>query len=95
MIEAIIFAVVLSVGSFGGGVYVGNDYCNEKHVKLEQAIEDTRKASAEATANEIAKIEIKNTVVNNEVVERVRVERVYNDCKHTPASMKLIKEAFK
>jgi hypothetical protein len=58
-------------------------------------IERAAKAAQEATAEQIAKIEIKNTVIHQKVVERTYHEPVYQDCKHSPEAFEQIKELFK
>ena len=62
---------------------------------ITQAIEETRKEAALSAAQEIAKIEIKNTTIHAKLVERIRTETVYSECKHSPESYQLIKDAFK
>lgn len=58
-------------------------------------IERAAKAAQEATAKEIAKIEVNNTVIHNKIVERTYHEPVYQDCKHSPEAFEQIKELFK
>jgi len=54
-----------------------------------------QEAAQIATAKEIAKIEIKNTVINQKIIERTYHEPVYQDCKHSPEAFEQIKELFK
>ena len=49
----------------------------------------------EAAAREVAKIEVKNVTIQGKVIERIRTETVYSECRHSPDTWKLIQEAFK
>jgi hypothetical protein len=46
------------------------------------------------TAKQIASITASQTVINNKVVEKVRTEKVYLECKHTPDTLLLINQAL-
>jgi len=62
---------------------------------IKVAILEAAKVSQQATAKEIAKIEVKNTVIHQKMVERTYHEPVYTDCKHSPEAFDQIKELFK
>lgn len=62
---------------------------------IKVAILEAAKVSQQATAQEIAKIEVKNTVINQKIIERTYHEPVYTDCKHSPEAFEQIKELFK
>lgn len=91
MIETIIIALAL----FGGGYWTGASHEQAKQTELKLAIEQQAKLSQEAAAKEIAKIEIKHETINNQVIEKIRVEKVYQDCQHSEDTWRLIKEAYK
>lgn len=52
------------------------------------------RAAAEASAGAIAKIKIHNTTVNAKVVERIRTEQVYRECKHSPEAFQTLLQAY-
>lgn len=85
---AIVAAIV--GGSFYGGM------SHEQNIQLrEDAI--VRKVLDTATAKAaeaIAKINIKNTTINNKVREIIKTELVYTECKHTSDAFQKIKEAY-
>lgn len=62
---------------------------------IKVAVMEMAEAARLATAQEIAKIEIKNTVIHQKIVERTYHEPVYQDCKHSPEAFEQIKELFK
>ena len=62
---------------------------------IKVAILEASALSQQATAKEIAKIDVKNTVINQKIVERTFHEPVYHDCKHSPEAFEQIKELFK
>ena len=59
------------------------------------AIVEAANASQLATAKEIAKIEVKNTVIEQKIIEHTFHDPVYQDCKHSPEEFNYIKELFK
>lgn len=83
-------AVVLLLLSFAGGWSVRG----WKDDSIKQAIDDSAKKSRQAAAEQIAKIQIVNTTVQNKVIERIRTEIQYQECRHSPDTFKLILEAF-
>ena len=85
--SAIIALVVVYLLGVGSHVLYSNS--------VTQAIAETRKAAAESAANEISKIEIKNSIIQQKVIERVKTEVVYSECKHSPDTYQLILDAYK
>jgi len=61
----------------------------------QQAAEKGRKEALAAVAAEIAKIDVKQVTIQGKVIERIRTEQVYSECKHSPESWALIQEAYK
>ena len=84
-------ALISLVAAFVGG-WIGHGLYNDK---VAEAIEATRKEAAQSAAEEIAKITVTNTTITGKVIERVRTETVYAECKHSPDTFNLIKDAFK
>lgn len=66
-----------------------------KDDSIKQAITESTQKSRDAAADQIAKIQVVNTTVQNKVIERIRTEVQYKDCKHSPDTFNLILEAFK
>jgi hypothetical protein len=90
MIETIILAIAL----FSGGFYVGNDFQADKQSEIRLAEERTLKSAQEGAAIEIAKIKILHTTIENKLIERIRTEKVYAECRHSSDAFKLLQEAF-
>lgn len=65
-----------------------------KDDSIKVAILEAAKVSQQATAKEIAKIEVKNTVINQKIIERTFTEPVYTDCKHSPEAFEAIRRLF-
>ena len=84
-INYIIIALV-----FGAGWYSHDLYSS----KIAEAIALAREEAAVSTAEEIAKIQIVNTTIQQKVIEHVRTEVVYSECHHSPDTYSLIKDAF-
>jgi len=78
--------VVFLMGWVGHGMYTD---------KVAEAIAETRQLAAESAAKEIAKIEITNTTVQGKIIERIRTEQIYSECRHSPDTYKLIQDSFK
>lgn len=100
MNPTIVLAVLLGwVISAGGAGWYGFGLGYDRHVAeiatQQAAAEAARKEALDAAAREIAKIEVKNVTIQGKVVERIKTETVYADCKHSPDTWKLIQEAFK
>jgi len=62
---------------------------------VENQIRAVLEAQSRDTAAQIAAITKTQTVINNKVVEKVRTEMVYTECKHSPDTLLLINEALK
>ena len=61
----------------------------------ERAIEaESFNKAMEITAKEIAKIEVKNVTIKQQMDTVVRENVVYRDCQHTPDGLRLVNEAL-
>jgi hypothetical protein len=78
--------VLIGVGWFTRGWYEDSQDAKMMRVAAK---------AQEAAAAEIAKIEIKNTVINQKIIEHTYHDPVYQDCKHTPEAYKSILDLFK
>lgn len=91
----IIAAICLVSGAFLAG-WVAKGWKDDSiKLAIEQATAQSRDASATAAAAAIAKIQISNTTIQGKVIERIRTETVYAECRHSPDTYNLILEAFK
>lgn len=91
-----LLGLVISVGGAGWyGFGLGYDQHVAEIAAQREAEDKARTAALDAAAREIAKIDVKNVTIQGKVVERIRTETVYADCRHSPDTWKLIQEAFK
>lgn len=85
--------VALAAGAVGGYVKGGRD--NEaEHLRIDNLQQAAKDVALQAVAAEIVKIDVKNVTIQGKVIERIRTEQVYADCKHSPESWRLIQEAY-
>lgn len=96
LILAVLLGWVLSI--IGAGWYAMN-LGYDKHIaeiaSQREAEDKARKEALDAAAREIAKIDVKNVTVQGKVIERIRTETVYTECRHSPETWKIVLEAFK
>lgn len=96
LILAVLLGWVLSV--IGAGWYAMN-LGYDKHITeiaaQRESDEKVRKEALDAAAREIAKIDVKNVTIQGKVIERIRTETLYSECRHSPDTWNLIQEAFK
>lgn len=90
----ILAGLLALVAAYGVGRNDGKEFAQAEHRKIELAQEAARKEQLEADAEAVAKIDVKNVTIQGKVIERIRTEQVYSDCKHSPESWKLIQEAY-
>lgn len=76
----------LLVGLFAG-VLVGIFLKDSIALKVQNA-------AMQGAAKEIAKIEIKNTVIQQKLETKIQTEKVYQDCVHSDDAFRLIREAY-
>lgn len=87
----IILAIILLAAGAAGGWWV-----NDNHRDALELREAQGKAQAlTATAEAIAKIEVKNTTIRQTLETQVKEIPVYRDCKNTPEVMGTINEALR
>lgn len=89
--QVIVIAIGVSI-SLG---FVGGWKLNSwKHDSDRLAETEAQQAALISVAEEIAKIDVKNTTVRQKVVEHVIEKPVYVDCKHDADGMRNINEAI-
>ena len=95
---AALAAVLLGVASIGGSFFygqtVGTAAEKVKQSEIKQAIEDTRENARQGAASEIAKIKIKNTTIQSNLREVVRLSPAGVECQLPADGMRLINEAL-
>lgn len=79
---------------FALGGYLGYDLRDDQAMELAAVEARSTQSAQAAAAAEIAKITITETTITQPVLERIRVEKVYSDCKHSPEMMLDINEAL-
>lgn len=86
---------LLLIGLSGaGGFWFGSDY-KEKSIKAEIMAEKEGMArAAEAMAIEISKVKVVQKNQTNILEKEVRVEKVYEECKHSPTAFKVLNDAL-
>ena len=89
LIYAAIAAALIASGAFGGWK-VANDHRDA----LELAEAKGKSDALTATAEAIAKIDVKYVTIKQTLETQVRDVPVYRDCKNTPEVLKTINEAL-
>lgn len=82
----ILAAVLLFIGGFAAGWKVTSDHRDAQELAQMQGQRD----ALEATAKEIAKIEVKTQVINRKLEREVHENVVYRDCHNSPESVRLL-----
>jgi hypothetical protein len=89
--QIFIVALLVSVSlSFVGG-WKANSWKHDSDRLLEA---EAQQKALLSVAEEIAKIDIKNTTIKQKVVEHVIKDTVYVNCKHDDVGMQLVNEAI-
>lgn len=81
----------LLVLAFGAGWLLHGWKSDSEALAIDRAVQATQATTAAA----IAKIEVKNTVINQKVVEHTYHDPVYQECRHTPEAYQQILDLFK
>lgn len=89
----LVYAVVAALIATAGAA-VGWRIAMDHRDALELAEAQGKAAALDATAREIAKIEVKNTTIRQTLETQTREVPVYRDCKNTPEVMTTINEAL-
>jgi hypothetical protein len=58
------------------------------------AVEESISEALTATAKELAKIEVKNVTIRQQMETKVIERTIYHECKHEPDGVRLINEAL-
>lgn len=92
----LMLAVVAALAGAGGaGYWKGGNDAEAEHLRIEKAQEQAHKDALQAAAKEIAKIDVKSVTIQGKVIERIRTEQVYTECRHSPDAWKLVQEVYK
>lgn len=95
----VLLAALLVLGGTNAFSYwrggVNKQHAMESAAAREQRVADkVYNAALSATAQEIAKIEVKHVTINRKLEKEVRTERVYAECQHTDAGFRLLNDAL-
>lgn len=90
-----VIAITLSGGvGYVKGRFDGAGLEQAKQAKKEQLIRETRDATIDAAAEEIAKIEVKHTTINRRIERETLTNTFYRECRHTPDGLRWINAAL-
>jgi cell division protein FtsX len=95
----LILAVTLLVGAAGAtGYWQGSkhtaDQIAAQAAREAALVEKTRETAAQAAAEQIAKIEVKNVTIRQKAETITREVPVYGDCRHDPRTLGLLNDAL-
>ena len=92
--NAYLIAALLALAGVGVAYLKGRQDGQElekgQQAQVELAVVQTRKAALDATAEAIAKIETRTTIVRQQLGTVTRENVVYRDCQHTPDGLRLL-----
>jgi uncharacterized membrane protein len=82
-----LIALIIVMAVFGAGFIAGAWVRESIAIRAQQA-------SMAGAAEVISKIEQKTTTINQKIIERIRTEKVYEECRHSPDAFKTLLEAY-
>jgi hypothetical protein len=91
LLGAGILSVLLAVGGFTFGV----KYQRGQEARAVLLVEKVREQAQLGAAEAIAKIEIKNTTIRQQLETVTREVPVYSDCRNTDDGMRLLNDALR
>ena len=83
----VLIALISVMAVFGIGFIAGVWVKDSLYIRAQQA-------SMEGAAAAIAKIDVKQTTINQRIIERIRTEKVYSECRHSPEAFKTLLESY-
>lgn len=86
-----ILAAILFFGGFSGGWKMQGDHRDA----LELAESQGKALALEATAVQIAKLDIKQVTIKQQAETIIREKTVYQECRNTPEMMQVLNDAAK
>jgi Tfp pilus assembly protein PilO len=95
----IILGVTLLVGAAGAtGYWKGSQHTADQIAAQEAReaalVQKTRETAAQAAAEQISKIEVRNVTIRQKAETITREVPVYGDCKHDPRTLGLLNDAL-
>lgn len=88
-------AGILAVGLAIGGFAFGMKYQRGQEARAVVLIEKVREEAQLGAAEAIAKIEVRNTTIRQQLETVTREVPVYRDCRNTDDGMRLINDALR
>ena len=86
--------LVAILAAYGVGRYDGSRMEQASHLSAEQRARVAYDAALLATADQIAKINIRNTTIRQQAEVIVREKPVYSECRNDPLGMQSINQAL-
>ena len=91
-------AAALIVASYGGTLYLGVSYGEDKEIarasKTQDIVDQAQEAMVRAAATAIATIKPEHVTVNQKVQREIQTNTVYRDCVNTPSMLDNINQAL-
>jgi hypothetical protein len=87
--------ILAMLGAGWYGKNIGYDMREAEYARDAAAQDAARAEALKAAAEAVAKIDVKQITIQGKVVERIRTETVYAECRHSPETFALIQEAYK
>lgn len=91
---AILIALVAAIGLAVGGFAFGVKYQRGQEAWAQQLVAKVREEAQLGAAEAIAKIEIKNTTIRQQLETITREREVYRDCRNSDDAMRLLNDAL-
>lgn len=86
---------VYSLHQYKEGVQVGKDSAQVEFNLKQELIDEQRRIALEATAKELANLEIKNVTIHQKAIKEVTTDVLYRDCIVPDNGLRVLKEASK
>jgi alpha-D-ribose 1-methylphosphonate 5-triphosphate synthase subunit PhnG len=91
---ALVSIAVVSIASGAFGYIKGRESAEAEQMKTELLIKQAAEAAQQASAEVVAQIKVKNTVIKREIQREVKSVPVYTDCRNTDVGMQHINKAL-
>ncbi len=94
IIGVIIASFIATIASYKFGYDNGTNEIKALQLSEEKLIAKVEESARLGAANEIAKIQLKQTTIYNKVQREVQTNTVYRECKHTADGLRNLNEAL-
>lgn len=90
----ILAAVLALIGAYFYGRHDGGEIAEAQRLRDEQVARQVFDQAQAAAAQEIAKIKVRNTTVQQTLEKEIHEKPVYRDCHHSPDGLRSINAAL-